>query len=88
MEAIKDFMQENAILSLSIFCILIGAFILLAAIKDWNIVFGDVNKTTYNLDKIDGQINMFGRKTVRIFSGIGSIFLIMLGALLLILEFA
>lgn len=39
----------------------------------------DVSGVTYNLDKIDGWINMFGKKTARVFVGLSSIVLILAG---------
>lgn len=62
-----------------LFFILIGILFLIGAIKDWNWIFGNVSPTTYNLRKLDGIINMFGRKTGRVFAGIGGVLIIICG---------
>ncbi len=63
----------------AIFFIGVGIMFIIGAIKDWNWLFGDVSPVTYNLSKLDGIINLFGRKTGRIISGIGGFILILIG---------
>ncbi|MDR0404157.1 MAG: immunity 17 family protein [Treponema sp.] len=58
---------------------LFGIAGLILAIIDANWLFGDVNKMTYNLKKIDGWVNFFGRKTARIISGVISVVIILSG---------
>ena len=65
---LKLFFSENPFIW-GILIALLGLFFLLAAIYNWNIIFGDVSRVTYDLRKIDGIINMFGKKTARIFVG-------------------
>jgi hypothetical protein len=77
-EKIKSFLTENP-QSFGIFFVLVGIIILLAAITDANWLFGDVNTTTYNMGKIDGWVNFFGRKTARIIAGVSSIAVILGG---------
>lgn len=64
------------------FGILIAAFgglVFVGALKDWNWIFGDINPNTYDLKKLDGVINWFGRKTGRIYAGISGIVLVVAG---------
>ncbi|GAB6121219.1 immunity 17 family protein [Dysgonomonas termitidis] len=77
-DTIQDYYDQHPVI-LPLFCIAIGIFLLLACIFDWNWIFGDVNTTTYNLKKIDGLVNMFGRKTARFLTAISAVFLIVLG---------
>jgi hypothetical protein len=58
-----------------------GAGGLLAAIFDWDWVFGNVSGVTYNLKKVDGWVNFFGRKIARIIFGVSSFFTILAGIL-------
>ena len=53
--------------------LLIGIVIFISALLDANWLFGNVSSVTYSLKKIDGWVNMFGRKTARIVAGIGGI---------------
>jgi hypothetical protein len=52
---------------------------LISSIFNWNFVFGDVSGVTYNLKKIDGWVNMFGRKPARVVFGIVSSLVIIAG---------
>jgi hypothetical protein len=74
----KSFFQENPHYFGIVF-VLIGILILVSAIIDAHWLFGDVSDVTYNLDKIDGWVNMFGREIARVLAGIGSIVLILAG---------
>jgi hypothetical protein len=88
METIKDYFGNLLTDSpeyFGIFFVGVGLFFLLAAIYDWNWLFGDVNKLTYNLKKYDGWINLFGRKgriAARIHLGAGGVIAILGGIFL------
>ena len=58
---------------------LVGLFLFLGAVFDWNWMFGDVSRATYDPGKIDGLVNLFGRKTARIVFGIFCFFVFLLG---------
>ena len=74
-DGIKQFLTANPFMW-GVFIALLGSFFLMAAVFNWNIVFGDVSTVTYNMRKIDGWINMFGKKTARIAVGaIGALFI-------------
>lgn len=77
-DTIQDYYNQYPVI-LPLFCIAIGVFILLACIFDWNWVFRNVSTATCNLTKIDGLVNMFGRKAARILTGISAVFIILLG---------
>lgn len=77
-DKLKPFLTENPHY-LGLFFALIGVVCLIAAIVDANWLFGDVNTTTYNLRKIDGWVNFFGRKPARIISGVFSVVVILSG---------
>ena len=62
-----------------IFIVFVGVLVLLSAITDANWLFGNVNTTDYNLEKIDGWVNFFGRKTARVISGVFSVVVILGG---------
>ncbi|WP_156032811.1 immunity 17 family protein [Prevotella sp. 10(H)] len=79
---IQNYCSQNPIM-FPLFLMAIGIFFLLACIFDWKIVFGDVNRNTYNLRKIDGIINMFGRKTARVVSGVVAVFIILLSGFII-----
>lgn len=75
---INDFLSVHPYY-FGIFFALIGIGLLLSAVYDANWLFGDVNRTTYNMKRIDGWVNFFGRKTARIITGISSIIVILGG---------
>ena len=82
MEQIKQYFEETLTENphyFSFFIVFVGVLILLAAIFDWNWLFGNVNTLDYNMGKIDGWVNMFGRKTARIISGVFSVLVIFCG---------
>lgn len=80
-QTIQNYYDQYPII-LPLICIAIGVFFLLAAIFNWNWIFGDVSPSTYDLKKIDGWINIFGRKTARIVASLIGIFIIFIGILL------
>jgi hypothetical protein len=69
METAKEFLTTNPHYG-GIFIALVGVMGVLASIFNWNWVFGNVSGVTYNLEKIDGWVNIFGRKAARIVFGI------------------
>ncbi len=80
MEKIKEFVSANPQVFGLLFA-LAGVVGLLAAIFDAEWLFKkDVSGVTYSLKKIDGWINVFGRRTARVAVGVGSVALIAAGA--------
>jgi uncharacterized membrane protein YuzA (DUF378 family) len=75
---LKSFLAGNPHY-LGLFFALLGIAGLICAITDANWLFGDVNKMTYNLKKIDGWVNFFGRKPARVISGVISVIIILSG---------
>jgi len=71
---------------IGVFIALVGLFLLLGSIFNWNWIFGDVSPATYSLRKIDGLINLFGRKTARVIFGAISSVIILLGVLIIWLS--
>ena len=60
--------------------VIVGVVMLISAIKGAKWLFeDDVSAVTYNMKKIDGLINMFGKKVARIIVGIGSVVAIIAG---------
>lgn len=53
--------------------IVFGSVCLLACVQDWDCVFGQVNTNNVNLFKIDGLVNLLGRKTARIVFGLACV---------------
>jgi len=82
MDNIQQFLKDNPVIY-GIFLILLGLFLLLGAVFDWNWLFGNVSRTNYNARKIDGLVNLFGRKTARVVFG-ALCFLMILGGVLII----
>lgn len=76
---IREFLQNNPIWT-NLFFVAIGLFLLIASIRDWNWIFGEVIGSSYNLNKVDGWVNLFGRKTARIMLGTFGV-LIIIGAI-------
>jgi len=77
-EKAKSFLTANPHF-LGIFFAFAGVVVLISAIIDANWLFGDVNTTTYNLEKIDGWVNFFGRKPARIIAGVFAVLTILGG---------
>jgi hypothetical protein len=78
LEKAKDFLTKNPHF-FGILFVIFGILGLLASIFDWNLIFGEVSGVTYNLKKVDGWVNFFGRKPARIIFGIGSCMVILAG---------
>ena len=66
---------------------LVGLFLFLGSVFDWNWIFGDVNRYNYNPGKIDGLVNLFGRKTARMIFGAFSVFVFFAGIVVIWLSF-
>ncbi len=66
-DQVREFFTHHP-LYFGIFLVIIGIGLLLTAIYDGEWLFG--NTRLYNLQKVDGWVNFFGRKTARIFVGI------------------
>ena len=79
MDNIQQFFKDNPA-AYGIFFILLGVFLLLGAIFDWNWLFGNVSQT-FNTRKIDGLVNLFGRKTARVVFGALCFLIIFCGVL-------
>ncbi|MCD7963595.1 MAG: immunity 17 family protein [Rikenellaceae bacterium] len=78
MDSFREFLINNPHYFGLLF-VLIGSTTLLASIYDAEWLFGNVSSNTYNLKKIDGLVNRFGRKRARIIYGIFSVSVIISG---------
>jgi hypothetical protein len=76
-EKIGAFFQKNP-KYFSVFIALVGGFMILASIFNWDWIFAG---HSFNLKKIEGIANMFGRGIARIFFGISGVLLIGVGIL-------
>ena len=65
---IQPFLRDNPVIYGIVF-FLLGLFLFLGAVFDWNWIFGNISKTNYDSRKIDGLTNLFGRKTARFLFG-------------------
>jgi len=79
---IANYLKSHPV-GIGIFISLVGLFLLLASVFDWNWIFGDVSSVNYSMRKIDGLVNLFGRKASRIIFGIIA-FLIFLSGIMVI----
>jgi hypothetical protein len=77
-DKIKNILTENPHY-LGLIIAFLGLLGLICAIVNANWLYGDVNKMTYNMKKIDGWVNFFGRKTARVISGVISVVIIAAG---------
>ena len=59
-----------------------GVFILAASVFNWNWIF---KGNSYNLQKIEGIANVFGRGVARIYWGIGGIICVVLGIIIFLI---
>lgn len=78
MDKIQQFLTDNPVWG-GVFITVVGITLLTASVYDWNWLFGDINPMTYNTRKIDGLVNLFGRRTARITCGILAVLTIMGG---------
>jgi len=72
--------------AIGVFIALIGLLLLLGSIYNWNWLFGDVSKATYSAGKLDGLINLFGRKAARIIFGAISLVILFAGIFIIWLS--
>ena len=79
---IANFLKSNPAV-IGAFIALIGLFLFLASVLNWNWIFGDINPVNYSPGKIDGLVNFFGRKAARIIVGICSFFILLCGFLII-----
>jgi hypothetical protein len=61
---------------------MVGVFLVLASVFNWDWIF---KGHSYNLKKIEGISNMFGRGFARIWFGLGSMGCIIIGIILIII---
>jgi hypothetical protein len=80
MEKIQQFLSDNP-LYCGVLIFVIGTVLFAACICDWEWLFGNVNPRTCDTRKIDGLVNVFGRKTARIVCGILSFMMIIGGVI-------
>ena len=80
---LKQLIAENPMFYFGWFTLVVGIFILAASIFNWNWIF---KGHSYNLQKIEGISNMFGRGFARIYFGIGGIVCIILGIILILIS--
>ena len=74
-EKIKDFFSEYPQLFGIVFCFF-GILLLLAAIKNWEWLLGG---PSWNLEKLEGISNFYGRTVARIVSGVFGVSAIVAG---------
>jgi len=84
-DKIQQFLSNNPI-AFGALIALIGLFLFFGSVFNWNWIFSDVIRATYSVRKIDGLINLFGRKTARIIFGAFSLFLFLIGLLVIWLS--
>jgi hypothetical protein len=82
-DKLQQSIAENPGYLLGWFALGVGIFILAASIFNWNWIF---KGHSYNLQKIEGIANMFGRGVARIYFGIGGIVCIVLGIILILIS--
>ena len=75
LEAIKEFFAKNPHYFGIIFCAA-GVLMLMASVKNWDWFF---RGPSWNLEKIEGINNFWGRTVARIVAGIGGIVVIIAG---------
>lgn len=80
MEKAQRFLSDNPIAG-GVFIMVVGIFLLFASIFNWQIIYGDISHSNYDLNKIDGWTNIFGRKTARIVGGVIGVVIIAAGVL-------
>jgi hypothetical protein len=79
LEKVRVYFEENPAY-FGFVLIGLGIIGLIASIKGSKWLFEtDVSGSAYNLDKLDGWINVFGKKTAHVVAGIASVLLIICG---------
>lgn len=82
-EQMRLFVADHPIFY-GIIYLVFGILFLLSAIYDVDFIFR--NTGSYNLKKIEGWVNMFGRKTARIIVGSAGAFVILISIPLIVYE--
>ena len=82
-EKLQQLIAQNPPYYIGWLALVVGVFVLLASIFNWNWVF---KGHSYNLEKIEGISNIFGRGVARIYFGIGGIICVILGIILVIIS--
>ena len=85
MENVQQYLSDNPVIY-GIFLFLLGLFLLLGAVFDWNWIFGNVSRINYDFGKIDGLVNFFGRKAARFIFGAVCVFIMLSGVLVIWLS--
>lgn len=70
-------MESSQLFYGGFFFIIMGIFMLVMAITNSNMLFG--NSKTFNVNKIQGWVNLFGRNTTRVIVMFMGVFLIGFG---------
>ena len=65
--------------------VLIGLLVLISAVVDAHWLFGDVSDVTYDMGKVDGWVNFFGRDIARVIAGAFAVLMIAAGVVWFIL---
>ena len=82
-EKLRLLIAENPMYYLGWFSLCVGIFVLVASVFNWDWIF---KGHSYNLQKIEGISNMFGRGVARIYFGTGGIACIVLGIILILIR--
>ena len=82
MDDIANFLKNSPV-AIGLVVVLIGLFLFLGSVFNWNWIFGDISSVNYNPGKIDGLVNIFGRTTARVILGALSLFIFITGAVIL-----
>ena len=83
MEALAQFFTDYPV-AIGAMIASVGIFLFLLSYFDSDFVFGSVSNATYSTRKIDGLINLFGRKAARVILGALGVFLFLIGGLLVL----
>lgn len=75
---IQRFYEQHPVI-LPITCILVGVLLLWGCISNWNWLFGNISRSNYSPEKIDGLVNTFGRKAARVMVGFLAVLLVAVG---------
>jgi flagellar biosynthesis protein FlhB len=86
MEPIQNFLQAHYQTALPVMGILTGLLLLIAAKKEASWLFGEVSPTTCNLKKLDGWINLFGKRAAKRMMYASAVFVIAASVLALVIK--
>ena len=84
MEIIQQYLSDNPVIY-GFFLFLLGLFLFLGSLFNRNWIFGNTSPVNFDLCKIDGLVNIFGRKTARIIFGIFCVLMMLGGVLVIVL---